>query len=303
MTSVFPDKKERRADFKEVSDFLTNARDLFERFGIGQTSAVWEVHPKYPKLPVMILLMTDTHFGSVGVNTTRIAEHLDIVQNTDNFYLVHNGDHTDNFNSTIHASGMSENPIPPKIQGRVWANRITELDRMGKIGVLGFGNHDDFTFDASQADFYESFFSEMRCPIFTEGGEVSIWHGMQAYNMAMTHRYWGTSKLNPTNANKRFLNFEYPDADIIFLGHTHQSEGLHFDQGGKDRIAVIGGTYKDRDGWARKRGISGRAGSPGWVLCVYPDRRAMKLYKDVAMAQQDMELYIADTKRTRRRNK
>ena len=106
--------------------------------------------------------------------------------------------------------------------------------------------------------------------------------------MAMTHKYWGYSKLNPTNATKRFLEHEYPTADISFLGHTHQSEGLQFERSGIERIGVIGGTYKDEDVWARKKGIGGRSGSPGWVVMLYPDRKQMQLYKDVEIAQQDL---------------
>jgi hypothetical protein len=216
-----------------------------------------------------------------------------MVENTPNFYLVHNGDHTDNFNSVIHSSGMSENPIPPQVQGRVWSNRMIELDRKSKVGALGYGNHDDWMFDVSQMDYYDTFFSQVQAPLFTQGGLLHINHGRERYDLAMTHRYWGTSKLNPTNATKRFLEHEYPEADITFLGHTHQSEGLHYERGGKDRIGVIGGTYKNSDAWARKRGISGRSGSPGWMVFLWPDKRQMQLYKDVAYAQEVMLLSIA----------
>jgi hypothetical protein len=185
---------------------------------------------------------------------------------------------------------MTENPMPPQIEGRTWGQKLEKIDRKSKLLAAGFGNHDDFTFEASQNDYYDTFMSELSCPIFTEGGVLHIGVGTQWYHLAMTHRYWGTSKLNPTNACKRYLEHENPYADIILLGHTHQSEGIHFERGGKDRVAVIGGTYKVDDPFARKRGIGGRAGSPGWAVALWPDRRQMQLYKDVSLAEETMIL-------------
>jgi predicted phosphodiesterase len=282
----FPDKKQHDVSFDDIADYLERGRDMFQEFSIGQQEAIWNIRPEYEALPTFILLMTDTHFGSSKSDTGLIREHLDIVEKTPNFYMVHNGDAVDNFNVVKHGTGMTENPLPPQFQGRGWEDRMVRLDRKSKIGAIGFGNHDDFTFDASQHDFYDTFYGQLECPIFTTGGVLNILVGNQHYQLAMTHKYWGTSKLNPTNAVKRFMEHEYPYADILLLGHTHQSEGLHFERGGKDRIGVIGGTYKDRDDFARKHGIGGRAGSPGWVVALWPDRRHLQLFKDVKDAQE-----------------
>jgi predicted phosphodiesterase len=289
----FPDKKDRHIEFSEVAQYMQDGRRLIEQYEIGQKEATWIPRGEYKDLPIAVLLMTDTHFGSVRVNTELLQEHLQIVEDTPNFFMVHNGDHTDNFNSTFHASGMSENPLSPQIPGKAWSQRLIELDRKSKIGSLGYGNHDDWMFDASQFDYYDTFFSQINAPIFTQGGELNVMVEGQLYQLAIAHRYWGTSKLNPTNACKRYMEHEYPEADIIMLGHTHQSEGLHFERGGKDRIAVIGGTYKDSDAWARKRGIGGRSGSPGWVVMLWPGKRQMQLYKDVKVAQEVIQTAIA----------
>jgi len=285
----FPDKKEREWKTQQVDAVLVRAREVQDNFEIGQKEATWITHAEYGHLPIVILLMTDTHYGSTRSNTQLMNEHIQIVKDTPNFYMVHNGDSVDNFNVTLGktAAGMFENPLTPQIISRTWANKMKELDDMNKIGILGFGNHNDFALSAGQ-DWYESFLSTFKCPIFTSGGLAHILVGGQHYEMAMTHRYWGTSKLNPTNATKRFLEHEYPTADISFLGHTHQSEGLQFERGGIERVGVIGGTYKDSDEWARKQGIGGRSGSPGWALMLWPDQKKMQLFKDVEEAKQVM---------------
>ena len=293
MKERFPDKKERRIEFSQATKYLEDGRVLFKEFDIGQKEALWIPRAEFDNLPIGVLLMTDTHFGSVKVDTGLLNEHLDIVEGQSNFFMVHNGDHTDNFNAYRFASGMSENPIPPYMQARIWSMRMVEMDRKSKVGALGFGNHDDWMFDTSQMDYYDSFFAQIQAPILNQGGRLTILLGNQTYHLAMAHRYWGTSKLNPTNVCKRYLEHEYPEADIVFIGHTHQSEGLHFERGGKDRIGVIGGTYKDRDTWARKQGIGGRSGSPGWMLMLWPNERRMQLFKDVKIAQEYMQNMIA----------
>ena len=292
---MFPDKKPRNWDYSTADQILYLSRELEEKFEVGQKEATINIQADYPDLPIVISLMTDTHYGALNANTRLLNEHLDIIRNTPNFYMVHNGDHTDNFNAAGKwASAMGEDPLPQQIASRAWCAKLLELDDAGKIIALGFGNHDNFGEKAGQ-DYHESFMGQFKAPILTSGGLLHIRHGWQ-YDLAMTHMYWGTSKLNPTNANKRFMDFEYPDADISFLGHTHQSEGLHFQKGPKDRIACIGGTYKDRDDWARKNGIGGRSGSPGWAVALWPNERGMMLFQDIQKAEEfiQQEIFIHD---------
>lgn len=288
----FPDKKQPMVDYGQISQYLEDGRLQINEWKVGQKEATWIPQAEHPHLPIGILLMTDTHFGSTSVDTDLINQHLGIVEHTENFFLVHNGDQTDNFSSFKHASGMSENPIPPGLQMRTWANEMLRLDAKGKIGAVGYGNHDDFTFDSSQIDPYDAYYGQLSCPLLTQGGLVRIMVGGQKYELAMAHTYWGNSKLNPTNRNKRFMEHEWPNSDITFLGHTHQHEALHFERGGKDRIAVVGGAYKDQDSWAAKRGIGGRAGSPGVMVFLWPDQRKMQLYNDVKHAQEVMDMAI-----------
>ena len=291
---VFPDKKKREWKYQEVDEAIIKTRELEARWEIGQKEALWNAQGEYHDLPIMVLLMTDTHYGSIRGNVELINDHLKIVSETPNMFMVHNGDHTDNFNIALGswATGVYEDPINPQLTARAWASKLMDLDKQSKIGALGFGNHDDWVKSVG-AEFYDTFLGQFSCPVLTSGGRIWITaNGGAKYEMSMTHKWWGTSKLNPTNACKRRLEHEHPDADIVFLGHTHMSEGLHFERGGKSRIGVIGGTYKDDDRWAAKVGIGGRGGSPGWVVALWREPKQMQLFKDVEMAQQYMNSMI-----------
>jgi predicted phosphodiesterase len=248
---------------------------------LHEKEATWQVDAEFPDAPIGILLATDIHYGSVNTDYDLLKEHLSIVEDTPNFFMVTNGDHVDNFNVTGKwATGVYENPLPPQIQTKAFIERLKQIDAKGKLGVMSFGNHDNFA-EVTGYDWFDTFATDLKAPVFKTGGFLHILDGEQHYGLALTHKYWGSSKLNPTNAAKRFWEHEYPQADIVFLGHTHQSEVLHWERGGKDRIAVIGGTYKSEDNWARKNGIGGRSGSPGIALVVHPKEHRMLAFKDI----------------------
>lgn len=266
--------------YQEATDLLKRAKGFSKEAKIGVDEATFAPKPEYPNLPIAILLATDIHYGSLKTNYDLLDKHLQAVEDTPNMYMVSNGDEVDNFSAIMFPSGMTENPLPPQLQSMALLDKLKTLGEKGKIGAVSFGNHNDFM-EGSGYTWLETFGKDINAPVFTSGGFLHVLHGEEHYGLAMTHTYWGRSKLNPTNANKRFMDFEYPQADVAFLGHTHQSEALHFEKGGKDRIAVIGGTYKtDNDDYARKRGIGGRAGSPGNLLFLYPDSHRMAVIKD-----------------------
>jgi predicted phosphodiesterase len=267
--------------FDHAIDIFQQVQKLDREEKVGVQEAIWNVKLDDPNKPMRILMATDLHYGSINTDYDLLKKHLDIVENTPNTFIVTNGDHVDNFNTVGKwATGVYENPISPMLQMKSFISKIEQLDRKGKIGVMSFGNHDNFI-DMTGYDWLESFASHLATPLFTSGGLLHIMVGNQRYDLALTHKYWGNSKLNPTNVCKRFMEHEYPDADIIFLGHTHQSEVLHFERGGKERVGIIGGTYKLNDVWARQNGIGGRAGQPGVGVMLSPTERRMTAYKHI----------------------
>lgn len=279
--------KETLHQYEEATDLLKRAQAFRNKYELGVTEAVWEPNPEYPNLPICISLMTDIHYGSLGTDYDLLDKHLKIVEDTPNFYMVSNGDNVDAFNTVMFPTGMFENPLSPQQQSHALIGRLRDLDADGKVGVLSFGNHDNFV-NVAGYDWLNMMARDMNAAIFTSGGFLHILVGKEHYGIAMTHTFWGKSKLNPTNTTRRFLEFEYPQADIAFLGHTHQSELLSFDWGGKERIACIGGTYKIRDDWMRHVGLGTHGGKPGNCVLLYPDTHRMIAIRDIEEAQHFM---------------
>ena len=282
---MYPDKKERVLDTDRIDRYLQEGREIMADFEIGQREATFVPDVEFPHLPVAMLLASDLHYGSLGVNYEQLLRHLDIVEHTPNFLLATNGDEVDAFNAIFHAVAMVENPLPPQVQSRTIAKKLQRLDEMGKIAVISQGNHNRSGFAGGQ-DWYDSFLSEFRCPIFTSGGLLRIRYGSQEYKLLMNHTYWGKSKLNATNAVKRLIEYEGGgDIDIGWLGHVHQSSYEHFERAGKDVVAVISGTYKIDDKWAAQNGIGGRGQQPGITIMLNPHERGIEAFKKIESAK------------------
>lgn len=279
--------------YQEATELLKQAQKFTKETKEGTDEATYKPKLEYPNLPLALALVTDVHYGSIRTDYDLLNYHLDTIESTPNMAMVSNGDEVDNFGAIFFQAGQFENPLPPQLQTLAILDRFKQLDKKKKIGVMSFGNHNDFMEDSGYT-WLETFGHELpKTNIFTSGGFLHILVGKEHYGLAINHTYWGKSKLNPTNANKRFMDFEYPQADISFLGHTHQSEGLDFEKGGKDRIAVIGGTYKlGNDEWARKRGIGMRTGWPGHVVLLWPDSHRMEHFKHFDSAVEYMKALI-----------
>lgn len=273
--------------YNEATDLLKRHQEFKKSTEIGEHEQSTELRLDYPNLPALVWLATDIHYGSQNTNYELLDKHFEMLENTPNMFMITNGDEVDNFNAIFHQSGMMENPLKPQLQTLAIMDKLTQVDQAGKLAGITFGNHNEFMSDSGY-DWSQTFLRDIEAPKFPSGGLLHMQVGEQNYDVAMTHRYWGYSKLNPTNAAKRYLEHEYPEADLVFLGHFHQSEILHFDRAGKDRIAVMGGTYKQTDNWARQRGIGGRSGEPGYGVLFYPNERRMVGFKDMEVAQQHL---------------
>ena len=285
-TNPFPDKHIPSYDYEKTTKFLSEARQMVKETKIGQKEATWIPELMYPTLPFAISLMSDMHYGSTNVDYELLDKHFKIVEETPNFFLATNGDHIDNFNAVKFPDGMYENPLPPNHQAKALFKKLLDLDKKDKVAVVAHGNNDLFGHKGGQ-DFFETFASEMKAPVFTQGGTLDIVTASYTYKMILNHTYWGKSKINITNAPKRLMEYENGDktADIGWLGHTHQSSFEHFSKGGKDVVAVVSGTYKVDDPWAAKIGLGANPGKAGTTLVLYPDQRKMEVFKDMESAQ------------------
>lgn len=296
---VFPDKKEAHVDYERITAHIQEAAEIAHCADVGQERATWLIHPEYPTLPVMILYMTDVHYGSIGVDYELLQRHIQIVEETPNTYLIMGGDGIDNFGVKHAHAGIMGDAIPPQLQAQSFMDKLAQLDRHSKLGAVCFGNHEDWS-GLSGYDYYQTWMRDLQAPIFSRGGVLHLMHTGQEYRVGITHKFWGTSKINITNAPKRALEFGYPEAEVMLVGDDHQSSAEHFDRGGKRMLVIDGGTYKTKDPTGKKWGL-GPAGGPGYSLFFWPDRHKFEVYHDTENAKQTMDaLVFLHKKKTKR---
>ncbi|MGB9707073.1 MAG: metallophosphoesterase [Microgenomates group bacterium] len=289
---IYKDKKPATISPEQILAHLSKARRLWEEQQVGQREATVEVRPAYPDLPIFIWLLNDVHAGSVFTDYQALIRDYQLVRDTANFYVITNGDQVDNFLvDTVQAAGVYEDAISPEQQALLVRSLLKELDSRQKLLGISFGNHEDFI-QRGGLSFEGTWLRDLSCPIFNCGGLLILKYGGQEYKIALTHRFWGFSKLNPTNACKRFMEHAYPDADVIYLAHSHQREYLYFERGGKGRVAIVGGTYKVDDEFGQKRGIGVGGQMGGLVLGLSGKKREMRVFESVPTAREYFEILL-----------
>lgn len=280
---TFPDKHKPSAKYDDVTRHIKQARELSKNLEVGQEHGVWQVNAHYPDLPIAFTFMTDIHYGNMGVDYDLLNSHFEIIENTPNMFAVIGGDVVDNFGLKHAHAGIMGDAISPQQQIDTMMSKLSDLDQKGKLGAVQIGNHDDWLELAGLQ--FEHFMSGLTCPVYGAGGTLDIIHGKETYNVWWGHTHWGNSKINPTNATKRALEYTAPDCEVALIGHTHVADSVIFDKAGKRKIGVVGGTYKLSDKLGRKWGL-GVVGEAGYTLMLWPNTHKMELVREPLTASE-----------------
>lgn len=289
----FTNKKIPLIDEERMLHHLADAQEIYEKMEVGQREASVELHPANPDLPVYVWLNTDDHLGSIHTDYKAFLRDYTRCRELPNFYVINNGDEVDNFMVTAGkaATGVYENPLNPQEQGMLFHKLFKQLDDQRKIIAFSFGNHNQWIRSAGYK-FENTWLRDFNAPVLNCGGQIDLTVGKQTYKIGISHMHWGSSKLNITNAGKRMMEHEMPDADVIFLGHTHQKSVEHLNRGGKDRLIVVGGTYKVNDEFGAEHGMGGRGSEGGITLALWPDKRRMIAYYSMEEAVDAFETQL-----------
>jgi hypothetical protein len=280
-------------DEQSMVAHLIEARKIYREMEVGQREATVTLKTPYPDLPAYIWLNTDDHIGSVMTDYESFMRDFNTVKNRPNFSLISNGDEIDHFMTINKASGgVYENPMSPQQQGRLFQKMFKGMDDLDKIIAFSFGNHNQWLRGAGYK-FENTWLENFKAPVLNCGGVVTIKYGEQEYKVAISHMHWGFSKLNPTNACKRMIEHDYPEADVAFLGHYHQKEVLHFNRAGKDKVAVMGGCYKLEDEFGSEHGMGSSRGNIGGItLAIFPDTKKIVPFYSIQEAEEDLLLRL-----------
>jgi hypothetical protein len=122
------------------------------------------------------------------------------------------------------------------------------------------------------------FARQMKGPVFAGMGLLHLEAGKQKYNLALAHQFWGDSKLNIHNCCRRILEHEYPQADVVAVGHTHVWGYMKEMVSGREVLYIRPGTAKIRDRYARIHGIAKRGQACGIAVLFGTEKREFNAY-------------------------
>jgi hypothetical protein len=265
---LFPDKKEVHIDWRSNFDAIDGIKERIEAAEIVQDEGTYQVKLDYPKLPYVIgLNFSDAHIGAYTSDHGRIKQILEYLTTTPNSFLVDAGD---TFNNGVWGGLAYEDVLPPYMQQFTVGDIIREFG--DKYAAAVIGNHPEWLFNSAGVKPEFMFAKEMKGVVFPGMGLLHVKAGDQSYDWALAHTYWGKSKINIFNCCIRLREKEYPDTDIITIGHEHIWGYLKERVAGRDVLYIRPGTAKTKDRYARIHGIAKRGQEMGVAVVFRTDR-------------------------------
>lgn len=199
--------------------------------------------------------LADIHAGGTGVDYPRLFSELELINSTPGLFVATVGDMVDNYILTKLAFVQRDNPLSI---GDEWAITRRVLNLIAPRHVLAVGgNHDAWTTIASGVDYFGAVLSAVSPETLydTDDSRVTIKIGDRRWPGRLRHKWSGHSIYNPTHGIERGFLFDHDFAWGVGA-HTHVS-GLArtFNASGENGLAVLCGTYKRIDDYARVGGF------------------------------------------------
>jgi hypothetical protein len=237
-----------------------------ERIALRKNQAI-----ELPNEPMALAFLSDVHFGSPNTDYENAEADALLIAATDGMYAEFHGDLGDNW------------IVPGKLtaQSRNQAMTLTDEGRMAvdwleiigeSLLVVVAGNHDNWTYQLAGVDGLKN--SLINRQVLYDAHEV-VWNmrvGPSNFRLKSRHKWRGFSKFNHTHGIE--VGWENDRFDIGIGGHTHTGTWCRpFGKDGKRRWAVVTGTYKLEDGYAKQLGMPATMGLGCGAMLFHPDGR------------------------------
>lgn len=234
------------ASFIEEIEDIENLWDYVEEHQHTKRSDHAQIF--LPNKPFALVFLSDLHIGSSGVDYKQLRLDAETIRNTENMYAVFHGDGIDNWIIPKLAPLQRGQMIPFDKEIALFKAWLTTLQE--KLLVVVAGNHDNWTTKMSGIDWLR----DLVAPKALYDSQQIIFDvnfGNQSLRLCVRHKWRGTSIHNPTHGLERAS--KDIDADVYVGGHTHIGTLFRgFVVRDKYRIAVLTGTYKTHDHFARE---------------------------------------------------
>lgn len=221
--------------------------------------------------PVAIVFIADLHLGSGGVDYERVFHEAQIVAETPGMYLMLVGDLLDNFIVPKLVSARHDARITVQEEWTLVRQYLRIVSK--KLLASVRGNHERWTWALAGIDYFAEVLKNINARVVYDTDDliISLKVGKAVFPIRVRHRWLGNSIYNDTHGIERAAKF---DGDfLVGVGaHTHASGLVRtFNARGANGMAVLCGSYKRFDPFARERGFPKANGSTAQTVIFFDD--------------------------------
>jgi len=239
-----------------------------------------------PNEPFCIVLLSDIHGGG-KIDYTKLKNDLDIIQQTDGMYVMVAGDQTDNFFASKLAWIQKEQPTTADMELRFIRWFFEKLKN--SLLLIVMGNHDNWMSKMAGIEFTRELLKDVTALYDKHQIFFTLkWSGFKQ-KWLIRHKWRHSSVYNPTHGIEVGWERVGLNYDVAVGAHTHIAT-LHreFIRQNKKRHAILLGTYKIRDNFAREIGFPKSYGS-GSAAIVYNTDGSFQFCENLIEAKNYLE--------------
>lgn len=244
---ISTDKEEKSIDWRNMFSSAEIFKKSIKQHSKSQEEAVWSVKTNKP---ICIVVLSDTHIGSWGTDHEMVKTIIDEIVNTPNLYVILAGDLTQMAIKMRSVAEVSDNLLPPKWQYKVLESIMKEIKH--KVIAATWENHAAEREEKQIGFSPTSMMLEDNVIYFSGIGHLTMIVGKQQYFVGVSHVFRGRSMYNGVHSQMRYMRMEAPFLDVCVAGDSHTPALMHFVEGGKEKVAINGGSTQINSSYAKR---------------------------------------------------
>jgi len=277
IATMMNNKKQGKVRWREVVKGIRQMQNIYDKASYTQHFANIRIDSNEP---ILVVNLADLHIGARGVDYEQLEVLTDEIIHTPNLYIALNGDLLE---TAINMRGVKEvtnQILEPEMQMEVLGDWLNEIKH--KVLWATWDNHtaereEKFT----GISMFKRILGKEHNLVYSNGiCHVDLQVGEQTYKIVASHKFQGSSLLNPTHSQQRYMRFQGNDREIAMSGDTHRVGFSWYYDGDKERLAVNSGTLHVNSGYT-KRYFSLFTVPKFPCVELYPDQHMFIVYPSV----------------------
>jgi hypothetical protein len=264
---IYENKKEASVDYRGNLILAQRIQQAREAMRVDQRHATVTLELEHPAL---FCVLNDTHLFGLATDYEAFNRLLETIRKY-HIYVISVGDLGDYYNASLGkcSQAMEEQVFSPEEQANSISQMLRELDNEGLLISHTDGNHEDFM-RTGGITYSGTYLRDLKCPVMSAGGYLTLYLGQQEYKIVLSHRYRGNSRKHPAAPAMTLMEDIWPSADISIVGHSHLKWKEQGEIAGERKTWLVGGCFNFSD--FKMRMGCGDSIMGGLSFALWPDK-------------------------------